>query len=335
MGKTVKILSIADKKSFNGLACHPIQSWEWGDFRQESGNTIVRMGVFEGKELVQGHQLTIHKIPKTSYKLAMLLKGPLPSKKFLQFLKSYAQKEKIIFVRLEPNVTSSLESARKFLRTSGAVPGRRFFTPETFVLDLTLSEEELLKSFHPKTRYNIRLAQKHGVTVTLENSEKAFEEYLQQTEGTAKRQGFFAHTARYHKLMWKHLHSSGIAHLLQAKYRGETLVSWIVFVWRDTLYYPYGASSVNHKNVMAPNLMMWEAIKFGKSRKLKLFDLWGKEEGKGFTKFKEGYNPKVIEFVGTWDLVCNRALYPIYRAAENVRWGLLKLPLPLPKPKFR
>ncbi|MBI2590780.1 MAG: peptidoglycan bridge formation glycyltransferase FemA/FemB family protein, partial [Candidatus Blackburnbacteria bacterium] len=142
-------------------------------------------------------------------------------------------------------------------------------------------------------------------------------------------------TARYHKLMWKHLHNLGIAHLLQAKYQGETLVSWIAFVWHDTLYYPYGASSINHKNVMAPNLMMWEAIKFGKSRELKLFDLWGKEEGKGFTRFKEGYNPKVVEFVGTWDLIVSPTLYKIYRTAENLRWKFLKIPLPLPKPSFR
>ncbi|OGY09939.1 MAG: hypothetical protein A2782_04525 [Candidatus Blackburnbacteria bacterium RIFCSPHIGHO2_01_FULL_43_15b] len=335
MDKTVRILNGSDKKIFNELACHPIQSWEWGDFRQEMGNTVVRMGVFTSNKLGEGHQLTIHKIPKTSYKLAMLLRGPLPSTEAIQFIKEYAQKERIIFIRLEPNVTFNLEAARKFLRVSGAVPGRRFFTPETFVLDLTIPEEELLKSFHPKTRYNIRLAQKHGVTVTIENSEKAFEEYLQQTEGTAKRQGFFAHTARYHKLMWKHLHNLGIAHLLQAKYQGETLVSWVVFVWHDTLYYPYGASSLNYKNVMAPNLMMWEAIKFGKSQKLKLFDLWGKEEGRGFTRFKEGYTPKVVEFIGTWDFIVSPTLYKIYRAAENLRWKFLKMPLPLPKPSFR
>ncbi|MBI2590665.1 MAG: peptidoglycan bridge formation glycyltransferase FemA/FemB family protein, partial [Candidatus Blackburnbacteria bacterium] len=185
MEKIIKILSIADKKNFNTLATHPIQSWEWGDFRQEMGNTVVRVGVFLNNKLVEGHQLTIHKIPKTSYKLAMLLKSPLPSTMFIQFIKEYARKEKIIFIRLEPNVTSNLESARKFLRASGAVPGRRFFTSETFILDLTLSEKELLKSFHPKTRYNIRLAQKHGVTVTIENSEKAFDEYLKQTENTA------------------------------------------------------------------------------------------------------------------------------------------------------
>ena len=76
---------------------------------------------------------------------------------------------------------------------------------------------------------------------------------------------------------------------------------------------------------MANNLMMWEAIKFGKKLGLHTFDLWGREEGKGFTKFKEGYNPQVIEFLGTWDLIINKPLYFIYRLVEEVRWKLLRL----------
>ncbi len=47
-------------------------------------------------------------------------------------------------------------------------------------------------------------------------------------------------------------------------------------------------------------------------------------EWKGFTKFKEGYNPKVIEFLGTWDLVINPPLYWIYRLAELIRWATLR-----------
>ena len=70
---------------------------------------------------------------------------------------------------------------------------------------------------------------------------------------------------------------------------------------------------------------MWEAIRFGKSLGLKTFDLWGREPGKGFTRFKEGYNPKVVEFLGSWDLVINPIIYYIYRFAENIRWFLLRI----------
>ncbi len=336
----VKILDETFISAFNKLATHPVQSWEWGEFRKENGNTVVRIGLFSGNSLVEAHQLTVHRLPHTKHKLAMLLKSSIPSEEMVTFLKDYAKKEDILFFRMEPQyeMQASVRGRPNVidtLRKYGCVPGRRFFTKETFVVDLTKSEDELLASFHPKTRYNIRVATRHGVEVVEETTDDAFAEYLSLTEQTAKRQNFFAHTERYHKLMWKHLHTKGIARLLTAKYQAETLISWILFVWKDTLYYPYGASSEKYRNVMAANLMMWEAIRFGKKLELKKFDLWGKEEGRGFTKFKEGYNPQIVEFVGTWDLVCNKTLYPIYRLAEGIRWKFLKLPLPLPKPSFR
>lgn len=310
----------------NDIATHPLQTTYWAEFRKAWGNEILETpwGI-----------LTVHKIPATSYKLAIFEKGPVPTAEMLTGLKDIAKENNIIFVKLEPNCQKS-ESLVNLMKSKGAVPGRRFFTPTTFWIDLTKSEEDLLKSFSSKTRYNIRLADRKGVRVTEDDSDKAFERYLELTRETTQRQGFYAHTEKYHNLMWKTLKDAGIAHLLTATYQGKIITTWILFAWRDFLYYPYGASTEAHKEVMANNLMMWEAIKLGKKLKLKTFDLWGREEGKGFTKFKEGYNPKVIEFLGTWDLVVNKPIYSIYRIIENIRWKVLKNPIvvKLSKGKF-
>lgn len=346
---TVRQLSEEDKKSYSMLVTHPIQSWEWGQFRQKVGNQVVRLGVFDKGKLKEAHQLTIHKIPYTPYKLGVLLKSPAPTEDTIDALRLLAQKENLIFARLEPNVVTSDKSTAKtvqLLKKHGARAGRPMFTKETFWIDLTLPEEELLKSMHPKTRYNIRVAQRHGVEVFEDNSKKAFEKYLDLTEQTTKRQGFYAHTARYHRLMWETLRTAQgkprpshalAAHLLTARYQSKILITWILFAFGNTLYYPYGASSDKYRNVMASHLMMWEAIRFGKKLGLQKLDLWGKEEGKGFTRFKEGFGPQTIELIGTWDLVFQPSLYTMYRAAEDLRWKFLKFAafLPLPKPSFR
>ena len=311
------------KETFNKTASHPLQSWEWGEFRKSWGNQLVRFSF---------GQVTLHRIPFTPFKVGALIKGPAPTKTMIDELKKLAKKEKVIFVKLEPNVLKN-GKAIKLLKDSGAVPGRRLFTPTTFLIDLTKSEDELLASFHSKTRYNIRLAQKQGVSVTEDNSDSAFEKYLSLTEETAKRQGFYAHSKKYHRLMWEQLKPAGIAHLLVAKYKGEIITAWILFVWRDFLYYPYGASTDKYKNVMSNNLMMWEAIRFGKKLGLSTFDLWGREEGKGFTRFKEGYNPKVVEFLGTWDLITS-PLYYLYRFMELLRWAILRAKSKIVKPTF-
>lgn len=309
----------------DAISTHPLQTTFWGNFRKEWGNEILETpwGI-----------LTVHKIPLTNYKLAIFEKGPAPSQEMLTGLKKIAGDNNIVFIKLEPNVGweipipksqgTNKSKLEKILIRNGAVPGKRFFTPTTFWIDLTKSEDELLKSFSTKTRYNIRLAERKGVKVQEDNSDKAFKKYLDLTRETTQRQAFYAHSERYHKLMWKILREADIAHLLTATYNGEIITTWILFSWKDFLYYPYGASTEKYKGVMANNLIMWEAIKFGRNLNLKTFDLWGREEGKGFTKFKEGYGPKVVEFLGTWDLVINKPVYRIYRVAEQIRWKILK-----------
>ena len=124
--------------------------------------------------------------------------------------------------------------------------------------------------------------------------------------------------------MWKHLKDK-VANILVATYKNEVVSTWILFNNNKFLYYPYGASTDKYKEVMANNLMMWEAIKFGKQLGLTTFDLWGREEGKGFTKFKEGYNPRVVKFIGSWDVIINKPIYYLYRIAEKVRWLVLRI----------
>jgi len=84
--------------------------------------------------------------------------------------------------------------------------------------------------------------------------------------------------------------------------------------------------------------LFWEAMKFGKKKGYKIFDLWAalgpdttpKDPWHGFHRFKAGFGGKLIEFVGTYDLVINPYLYPFYNLANEIRWQFLKLKARLP-----
>ncbi|MCL5113577.1 MAG: peptidoglycan bridge formation glycyltransferase FemA/FemB family protein [Patescibacteria group bacterium] len=314
------------------MSNHPLQSLEWGEFRKKTAVKVIREGNF---------QMTIHQIPHLPWSVGYIPKGDLPNKEFINKLRKIGKENNCIFIQLEPNILATNNKPR--ITNLGLVPAAHpLFTKYTFVLDLTKSEDELLKAMHQKTRYNIRVSEKHGVKIIEDNSDKAFKEYLKLTEETTKRQNFHAHTQKYHKLMWETLRpktndqklktDSLIAHLLLAKYKNETLAAWILFVYKDTLYYPYGASSEKHRETMASNLMMWEAIKFGKKLGLKKFDMWGalgpnpdpKDPWYGFHKFKQGYGGDLVEFVGSYDFVINPFLYNLYRLTDKIRWFFLR-----------
>jgi len=150
---------------------------------------------------------------------------------------------------------------------------------------------------------------------------------------TTKRQGFYAHDKDFHRLQWQILRPAGISHLLTATYQDKMLAAFLLFVFNNTLYYPYGASTREHRELMAPTLLMWEAIRFGKNQGCRQFDLWGDLEPNpppnhpyfGFHRFKEGFSPKLVEFVGTYDLVINPIFYQIYKISDLLRWKLLRL----------
>jgi len=341
----VREVDDSEKKEFNEKALHPLGSWEWGEFRQKTGLKVLRLGVFDGKKLTSSWQLTVHPLPKIDYTILYFPKGPMPDKTMLNALTKVGKAEKAIFVKMEPHVGGPIkegdkgfEEVKEFLLANGCRQGKSLFTPYTFWIDLTRSEEELLAGMKSKTRYNIRVAQRHGVKVQEDSSDKAFRTYLALLRETTKRQGFYAHTLDYHKKMWETLHPAGMAHLLTATYQGKVLVTWILFSFNGVLYYPYGASSSKHRNLMASNLVMWEAMRFGRNLGLKRFDLWGclgpdpdpNDPWYGFHRFKEGYGGNLVEFIGTYDLALNPQLYSLYNLADTLRWKFLRFKARLP-----
>lgn len=328
----------SEKESYNRVVDHPLQTWEWGQFRQKMGLRVLRLGVFEKKNLISGYQLTIHPILYTHYSIGYFPKGPLPDKSMLETLLKLGGKGNCLFIKLEPSVSFNPQTDN-FLVENGCRQGKSLFTKYTFQIDLTRSEADLFTAMKEKTRYNVRLAQRHGVVIKEDNSPEAFNTYLNLTFETARRQRFFAHNRRYHQLMWETLHPASrdsgqalTAHLLTATYQEKVLVTWILFLFNNVLYYPYGASSTEHREVMASNLLMWEAMRWGKSHGAKIFDLWGclgpnpnpSDPWYGFHRFKEGYGGKLVEFVGTYDLVINPYLYPLYNLADKLRWLFLR-----------
>lgn len=299
---------------------HPLQSQAWGEFRKSNRVKVVR--------LKEGFQITFHKIPKLPWTIGYCPKSKTPNIRELEIIKKEAIKQWAIMVKFEPNVRVG---SRVNMRNLGLIRGRALFTKFSFWLDLTKSQANLLAGMKSKTRYNIRLAEKRGVVVEEDSSDKGFEEYWKLMEETANRQAFYAHNKAYHLKMWQEMKKAGQAHLFKAMYKEKVLSAWIVFILDGVLYYPYGASSREHRELMANNLLAWEVIMFGKKKGCKKFDMWGSlgenpdknDPWYGFHKFKEGYGGELVEFVGSWDLVVKPVLYWLYRMGESVRWRIL------------
>lgn len=332
-----------EKGEYNKHVGHVIQSWEWGEFRKSTGLDLVRLGHFEEDKMVKAYQLTFHQVPLLKQTVGYLPKGPMPDQDMIKALTDYSKSKGAAFIKIEPNVVLSWDvnktdeaahlKAQEEMKKLGLFPSKKsLFTKYNFIVDLKKPKDQLMTSFHQKTRYNIGIAQKKGVQVYASQQDSDFEIYLKLYFDTTKRQGYFGHTPHYHKKVWQILKSADMARVLIAKYKEKPLVAWMLLNFGDTLYYPYGGSSHEHRDVMASNLVCFEAIALGKKLGLTYFDMWGAlgpnanehDPWFGFHRFKAGYGPMHVEYLGTYDLILKNALYNTLNIADRMRWTLLR-----------
>ena len=315
------------QEKYDLLIDHPVQSWAWGQFREKMATRVERFIIDQ-----KAGQVFFYQLPFLPFTIGHCPKINFINQQLIDHLRFLGQKRHALFIKIEPHLLADPQSEKKSV-SLGLRRGREIFSQYTMIIDLCQTEDRLLAGFTPKTRYNIRLAKRKGVEVVEDNSDAAFNTYWQLTQKTTSRQGFYAHNREYHEKMWQVMSRAKTAHLFLAKYQKETLAAWILFKFKDTLYYPYGASSRKHRNVMASNLLMWEAILFGRQKGCQKFDLWGTpgpnpkktNSWYGFHRFKAGYNPKTIKLLGTYDLVIRPGLYPPYQALDSLRRQYLKL----------
>ena len=228
--------------------------------------------------------------------------------KLLKEITELQKTHALVFLRCDPVAP---------LPNTASVPTYQAFSPQpeaTLTLDLTLSEEELLKQMKRKGRYNINLAEKKGVQI----KDGSLDDFMQLLKQTTSRDGFSGHDKKYYETMLKTIPG---ARLYSATKDQKTLASALVIHYEDTAIYYYGASSNEDRELMAPYLVQWHAITTAKAAGLGSYDFLGIAPDKaaknhpwaGVTEFKKKFGGKVISYPQPTDMVFSRTQYMVYR----------------------
>mgnify|MGYP000927266692 FL=1 len=148
--------------------------------------------------------------------------------------------------------------------------------PDTVVIDLDRSEEELLAAMRPKTRYNVRLAARKGVDVH-EVPMDQWPRFHGLYRQTAARDGFTPMDPRHFAALAgaQPGRSEAEAALLLAEKDGELLAGAVLSICRGTASYLHGASSDRHRDLMAPAAGSWASIRLARTRGCARYDLCG------------------------------------------------------------
>ena len=166
-------------------------------------------------------------------------------------------------------------------------------------------EEELFKNLTQKTRYNVRVAQKHGVQIKVVGQEY-LDDFVRIMQTTGERDGFRTRPKSYFARMLDALGEH--ARLYMGFYEGTAVCGAIATNYAGKTCYVYGASDNVYRNVMPNYLMQWEMIRWAVETKCTLYDFQGvsgnlDENGPmyGLYRFKKGFNGQLDEFAGEWN----------------------------------
>lgn len=330
-------IDASKKEIFNAFVAENggsfLQSFEWGEFQEKTGKKIRRLVMEDGGKILAAMTLVLHPLPfKKNYLycgrgpiFGNAVSGETAFPRFLEEIKKIAAKENAIFFKIEP--PKNFPPSPGHLAEFGFKKSLKEIQPsETVILDLRKNEEELLKEMKQKTRYNIRLAEKHEIKIKESND---FEGFWKLLEKTARRDKFHLHLKNYYETMLRGngvatataLPSGGFSNkLFFAEKGGEIIAGTVVNFFGKRAAYLHGASSAEHKNLMAPYLLHWEIVRYAKKNGFEEYDFWGisKKKYPGVTRFKLGFGGTEIKYSGAFDLTFDKFWRLVYSIGRRL-----------------
>ncbi|MFH0820330.1 MAG: peptidoglycan bridge formation glycyltransferase FemA/FemB family protein [Candidatus Peregrinibacteria bacterium] len=289
---------------------HPV----WGQFQEAIGRKTWTL------ECPGAQALVIQRAMPFGLNWLEVPRGPLfedeaSLKTILEQLKKLGQEQQSVFIRMscyDPRLSS--------------IPGLHIRNydnhPQTsLTLDLSGTEEEILEQMKPKGRYNIKVAQKHNLRVAVSDDVELFYNILCVT---SERDGFKLHSKDFYQTMLKSLVEQ--AQLLVVYYEDRPVAAGIFLTLDEWGIYYYGASDHHYRNLMAPYLLQWEAIREAKKRGCKYYDFLGiaplnslRHRWAGVTEFKLKFGGRVVSYPPARELVLRKWWYFFYQIYKRLR----------------
>ena len=321
-------VSLSDWNDF--LAYHPnahiLQTGEWGELKSAFGWDPVRLILDDGT----GAQIMFRRLP-LGLTLAYLPKPVFShqqttvSEQFWMEVDTVCKKRRAVFLKLELDMWEDNSNSPGISPLAFHTSTHNIQPPRTILVDLSGPEDEILARMKQKTRYNIRLAGKKGLTVRAWDDLPAFHEMMLVTSG---RDGFGVHSLDYYRRAYELFRPTGMAELLLAEYEGRQLAALMVFARGKRAWYMYGASNDQERNRMPTYLLQWEAMRWVRSKGAEEYDLWGvpdageetleaqfteRDDGLwGVYRFKRGFGGELKRAMQAMDRVYNPLLYKLY-----------------------
>lgn len=279
---------------------HPLQLWGWGAVKALHGWETERLFAYDlDKNIVGAAQLLVRRLAWPFKSLAYVPRGPIvdegSTQDFLEALTNYVRSQYgSVAVTIEPDWTVLPQLSSDWRQSKNTI-----LIPQTLILDLNKSEDELMSVMGKKTRQYIRKSlNEESIEILQVKDREELEKCLEVYHATAKRVGFALHDNQYYLDVVNNL---GEASPVFAAYKD----GWpVAFVWlaisQLTAFELYGGMNDDGQELRVNYALKWYAIRKMKEWGIERYDMNGLVSD-GVSNFKRGFADHEDMLVGTYD----------------------------------
>lgn len=314
---------------------HVLQSWAWGEFKARWGWSAQRWLLADGDVAHAAVQLL--KRQSGPFSVLYAPKGPTACSpvaywQTLEHIQGLAQQQRALWLKIDGDAhlagALSLDEMRQRLTQLGwRYSAAQVQFRNTCLSPVNLSDELLLAGMKQKWRYNVRLADKRGVTIREGSAADDSLLYAMYAE-TGQRDGFIIREQTYYADAWRSLN----AVRLIAEVDGNALAGVVLFKLGTRAYYFYGMSRSEGREHMPSYALQWAALRWARAQDCTVYDWWGAPEQRdsetdsmaGVWRFKQGFGAQFAEGLGAWDFAPLPVLYRLYADVMPRMLGLLR-----------
>ncbi len=332
----INIKEIVEKKEWEDfISLHEeanfLNSWYWGEFYENLNQKVRRTGFYKNKKL-SGVMLSIIEDARRG-KYLIVPGGPIIDWQdpeivgaFVGQLRKIAILTNCSFARVRPQLLDN-NFSRNLFKKSGFINAPMHLHAElTSQLDITKTEEELLKQMRKTTRHEIKSAIAQNIKILKSEDPSDIRQFYDLQRKTARKQKFVPFTYGYLFEQFKVFAKNKKAFLYKAYFKNKLLAQAFIIFYGDEAAYHYATATEEGRKYPGSYLIQWEAILEAKRRGMKRYNFWGvapidatKHRFYNLSVFKRGFGGEDVSYLHAQDLVINYPKYFINYSIERVR----------------
>jgi lipid II:glycine glycyltransferase (peptidoglycan interpeptide bridge formation enzyme) len=338
-----------------------LQCREWGEVKKPDWQPL-EVSIGNASTLRATALILKRKLPYSDRAMFYISRGPILDwsdvalvRELLCRIRDEAEKHKAALIKIDPALSvddASAPAALETLQSIGFVP-----SPEAqnsfggtqprynMKLDIAAPLDDVMKNFHQKWRYNIRLGVKKGLVVQSDCCRDDLKIFHEIYQTTAARDGFTGYPLSYFQKLWDALVENGLAKLFLVRHEDRVLSGAISFLLPPQCWYVFGASSNEGRNLMPNHSMQWAMMQWAKENRCTTYDIRGvqdvrqdpnyaqfggdlqkalMESSDGLVRFKAGFGAQLVEYIGEFDWPLDKKWYWLWTKARPALTSAVK-----------